>query len=52
MDPYVRLAKQSLEYYITRHMIIPVPEGLPEEMYNKRAGTFVSLKKEGNSEDV
>lgn len=47
MDPYVRLAKQSLEYYITRHMIIPVPEGLPEEMYNKRAGTFVSLKKGG-----
>ncbi|MDI6601006.1 MAG: AmmeMemoRadiSam system protein A [Thermoanaerobacteraceae bacterium] len=47
MDPYVRLAKESLEYYITRHSIMPVPEGLPEEMYKKRTGAFVSLKKDG-----
>lgn len=26
---------------------ISVPEGLPEEMYSRRAGVFVSLKKDG-----
>lgn len=47
MDIYVRLAKESLEYYITRHSIMPVPEGLPEDMYKNKAGVFVSIKKDG-----
>lgn len=47
MDIYVRLAKESLEYYITRHSIMPVPEGLPDEMYKRAAGVFVSLDKDG-----
>ncbi len=47
MDTYVRLAKESLEYYITRHSIMTVPDGLSEDMYTNAAGVFVSLKKDG-----
>ncbi|HIY64480.1 MAG TPA: AmmeMemoRadiSam system protein A [Candidatus Mediterraneibacter stercoripullorum] len=46
-DPYVRLARKTIETYIRTGEKIPVPEGLPEEMYDRRAGVFVSLKEEG-----
>ena len=45
-DEYVRLARQSLEAYVRRREKIMQPEGLPAEM-DKRAGVFVSLKKDG-----
>ncbi len=46
-DPYVALARQTLEKYVTSGETIPVPEGLPGEMTGGRAGVFVSLKKHG-----
>ncbi len=47
-DAYVRLARRTIEEYIRTGKIIRVPEGLLQEMYSRRAGVFVSLKKAGN----
>lgn len=41
------LARQTLETYIRTGKRISVPEGLPHEMLEGRAGVFVSLKKHG-----
>ena len=46
-DPYVRLARETVETYVRTGKKIRVPEGLPEELYSRRAGVFVSLKEEG-----
>ena len=46
-DDYVRLARQTIETYVKTGKKISVPQGLPAEMYEERAGVFVSLKKEG-----
>ena len=46
-DAWVRLARQTVETYVRTGERIPVPSGLPEEMYAERAGVFVSLKEEG-----
>lgn len=46
-DSYVRLARQSLEEYVRTGNTIKVPENLPEELVGRRAGCFVSLKKNG-----
>lgn len=46
-DAYVALARKSLESFITTGTVIDVPEGLPKEMLEKRAGAFVSLHKNG-----
>ena len=46
-DAYVRLAIDSLESYILHEKKLSVPDGLPKEMLNKRAGTFVSIHKLG-----
>ena len=46
-DPYVRLARASVESWVRRHERISVPEGLPEEMLTRRAGAFVSLHRHG-----
>lgn len=46
-DPYVRLAKETLEAYVRTGKQIPIPDGLPAEMLTGRAGVFVSLKKYG-----
>ena len=46
-DPYVSLARQSLENYIRTGRKISVPEGLPEEMLDTQAGAFVSIHKFG-----
>ncbi len=47
-DAYVRLARKTIEKYVRTGKIISLPEKLPEEMYLKRAGVFVSIKKEGS----
>jgi MEMO1 family protein len=47
MDPYVRLAKYSLETYINTGKRATMPADLPKEMLNKKAGVFVSLKEYG-----
>lgn len=44
-DPYVRLARRSLESYILKRKKIRVPEDLPGEMMQRRAGVFVSIHK-------
>ncbi|MCR4945521.1 MAG: AmmeMemoRadiSam system protein A [Lachnospiraceae bacterium] len=46
-DEYVKLARASVESWVLRRQQIPVPEGLPEEMLNRRAGAFVSIHKYG-----
>ncbi|MBR2527978.1 MAG: AmmeMemoRadiSam system protein A [Blautia sp.] len=46
-DEYVRLARESLEYYIRNKKPMAMPTGLPEEMTGARAGAFVSIHKQG-----
>ena len=46
-DPWVRLAWRSVEAYVQRRQVIGVPEGLPGELMNSRAGAFVSIHKQG-----
>lgn len=46
-DAYVALARRTIETYVRTGEIIKVPEGLPAEMYERRAGTFVSIKENG-----
>ncbi len=44
---YVRLARETLETYVREGNKINVPQWVPGEFRTKRAGVFVSLKKEG-----
>jgi len=46
-DPYVALARLTLETYIRTGKILSRPDGLPREMLDEKAGVFVSLKKHG-----
>ncbi|MBQ6019096.1 MAG: AmmeMemoRadiSam system protein A, partial [Clostridia bacterium] len=46
-DPYVKLARASVEAWVSRRRKLPVPEDLPEEMLSRRAGAFVSIHKNG-----
>lgn len=46
-DPYVKLARKSLEHYIIEGEAMPLPGDLPEELLKERRGVFVSLKKDG-----
>ena len=46
-DPYVALARETLEAYVKSNKTIPAPARLPGEMLEERAGVFVSIKKFG-----
>ena len=46
-DAWVKLARQSVESYVRRRKVLDVPDGLPEELTNTRAGAFVSIHKHG-----
>ena len=46
-DAYVRLARAAVEEYVKSGRIIEVPADLPKEITGRRAGAFVSLKKDG-----
>lgn len=46
-DAYVRLAREAVERYVAEGKKLAVPAGLPDKMLSRRAGTFVSLKKDG-----
>lgn len=46
-DPYVRLARLTIQEYVRTGRQIEIPQGLPPELYSSRAGTFVSLKEDG-----
>lgn len=47
MHPLVNLAKKAVESYVKEGKIIEVPEDLPEEFLKRRAGTFVTIEKNG-----
>lgn len=47
-DDYVKLARYSLETFVKTHKPAELPEDLPAELMNRRAGAFVSLHKDGN----
>ncbi len=46
-DPWVRLARASLEAWVRGRETLPLPPGLPAELRETRAGAFVSVHKEG-----
>lgn len=46
-DAHVRLARLSLETYVTTGRAAELPDGLPDELLHTRAGAFVSLHKHG-----
>jgi len=47
-SPHVRLARQSLESYVREGRTLKLYGEFPEEMLQKRAGVFVSIKKNGH----
>ena len=48
MSPYILLAKQAIENYVEKEEIVSLPEDLPEELSKKRAGTFITIMKNGD----
>ncbi len=46
-DAYVKLARAAVNAWVKGRKKISVPDGLPEEMINKRAGAFVSIHEMG-----
>ena len=47
-DAYVKLARETIEAYVRTGEKIEVPDGLPQEMYERQAGAFVSIKENGS----
>ncbi|MCD6321191.1 AmmeMemoRadiSam system protein A [Candidatus Bipolaricaulota bacterium] len=46
-DPLVELARRAIEAYVREGRVIEPPQDLPRELRERRAGAFVSLKKDG-----
>ncbi|MCR5508119.1 MAG: AmmeMemoRadiSam system protein A [Lachnospiraceae bacterium] len=46
-DPYIRLARRTIETYVNEGVKIEVPSDIPDEMKSRKAGVFVSIHKEG-----
>ena len=46
-DSYVKLARASAEYFVKNGDIMPLPDWVPLELLNKKAGAFVSVHKFG-----
>lgn len=46
-NPYVRLARESLTYYLKHGEYLNVPHYVTKDMLTEKRGVFVSLKKEG-----
>ncbi len=46
-DPWVQLAVKSIESYVRHQKVMEVPDGLPSELIDKKAGAFVSIHKRG-----
>lgn len=46
-DAYTRLARETLEGYVSTGRLPAVPADLADDMQNRRAGVFVSIKKHG-----
>lgn len=47
MNSYVLLAKLAVENYIKNGNVVSLPDGLSEEFLNRKAGTFVTVIKNG-----
>ena len=47
-DPYVRLAYRTIYEYILWNRRLAIPDGLPDEMRRRQAGTFGSIHKHGD----
>lgn len=47
-DEYVKLARESINYFLNTGQILPVSDGIPEELLTRKGGVFVSLKKYGH----
>lgn len=47
-DLYVKLARESVEYYTKLGKVIPQPDYATYDMLNQKNGVFVSIKKGGN----
>ena len=43
----MRLARASVEHYILHHKRLPMPQDLPSELSERRAGAFVSIHEHG-----
>ena len=46
-DAYVKLARASAEYFVKNGDIMPLPDDVPPELLNMKAGAFVSIHKFG-----
>ena len=46
-DPYVKLARETIESYIRDGKKPSLPSGLPDDITHRKAGVFVSIHKEG-----
>ncbi|HHW31504.1 MAG TPA: AmmeMemoRadiSam system protein A [Clostridiaceae bacterium] len=46
-DFRVRLARLALEEYVRNKKVIKIPDWIPDELLNEKAGVFVSIKKQG-----
>ena len=46
-DAYVKLARASAEYFVKNGDIMPLPDWVPGELLDKKAGAFVSVHKFG-----
>ncbi|MBQ6493429.1 MAG: AmmeMemoRadiSam system protein A [Erysipelotrichaceae bacterium] len=46
-DAYVRLARKAIEYYVINHRHLPLKEVDDRELLKEKAGTFVSIHKDG-----
>lgn len=47
-DPYIELARKTIETYIIEGKVLPLANNLPIEIYEKKAGCFVTLEIFGN----
>lgn len=48
IDPYVKLAKETIENYVKNGTVLKLPGDLPEEMIKNSAGVFVTIYKDGS----
>ena len=47
-DPYVKLARLTIEEYITNGNVLEIPSNTSKELLNNQAGVFVSIHKFGS----
>jgi len=47
MDPYIKLAKETIKEYLLSGRIIEIPKDLPLEILTRRAGIFICFKNKG-----